>query len=197
MSIVANTPQLVISALHLNYNSIFTCMLLEKEWNDFVHERKTLRVSSPRDGQRSSYFLSLPYTYAILLIILSALMHWLVSESIFIAQIVAYTTEGVETMAYGVTTCGYSCIAIVFVLLLGCLMLSAILAIGCQKYRPGMPLAGHCSAVLSAACQRLPDDTDIVVLPVMWGVVSERRGIQHCAFSSFYIQTVEPGRLVR
>ena len=195
MSVVANIPQLVISVLHLNYNSLFTCMLMEKEWSDFAHERKALRVSSPMKGQRSSYFLSLPYTYAIPLIGLSGVMHWLVSESIFLAQITFYTREGGNI--YDITTCGFSSIAIVFVIILGCLMLVGILGTGCRKYRLGMPLVGHCSAVISAVCQRLPEDSVIVTLPIKCGVISERNGIQHCAFSSFEVQSIESSRLVR
>ena len=50
--LLANLPQLLVSLLHLNYNGLFTCMLMEKEWNDFAYDRKGLRVSSPSEGQK-------------------------------------------------------------------------------------------------------------------------------------------------
>ena len=52
---VANSPQLILSFLYLNYNGLFTCMLLASEWSGFAHERKYLRVTSPVGKKRSSY----------------------------------------------------------------------------------------------------------------------------------------------
>ena len=200
ISLLANLPQLLVSLLHLNYNSIFTCMVMEKEWHNFAHGRKALRVSSPAEGQRSTYFLSLPYRYATPLIVLSGTMHWLVSQSIFPAQI---NPNGEPYEPYPdtafVRSWGYSCIALVFILALGCSMLLAVLLVGAKRLRPGIPFAGHCSAVLSAACQKLPADDEITALPVQWGVVQgdESRAVQHCTFSSFEVQRPVEGRLYR
>ena len=193
--LLANLPQLLVSVLYLNYNSLFTCMLMEKEWNDFAYDRKALRVSSPLDGQRSTYFLSLPYGYAIPLIVLSGLMHWLVSQSIFLAQINPPASDTEKD--HIVRTFGYSCIGIVFVLIVGSSMLLIVLFVGARRYRPGMPLAAHCSAVLSAACQRLPEEKDMTTLPLKWGVVSEDGDIQHCTLSSLEVQAPKQGDLYR
>jgi hypothetical protein len=87
--LVANSPQVLLSAVYFSYNSLFTCMLLGWEWASYAHQRKGLRVSAaPRRGaQRSSYFLSLPYRFALPLMAVSGLLHWLVSQSLFIAVI--------------------------------------------------------------------------------------------------------------
>ena len=85
--LLANLPQTILSFLYLTYNSLFTCMLSGHEWSLFGHHHRTLRVTSPRPGQRSTYWLQIPYTYAIPLMTLSGLLHWLTSQSIFLAVI--------------------------------------------------------------------------------------------------------------
>ena len=193
--VLANLPQLLISLLHLNYKSIFTCMLMEKEWNDSAYIRKRLRVSSPSKGQRSTYFLSLPYRYAIPLIVLSGSMHWVLSQSFFLAQINPNGME-VATFTTIVRSWGYSCIGIVFILILGCLMLLTVLLVGLRRLRPGIPFAGHCSAVLSAACQRSPEDEEITSFPIKWGVIGDG-DVRHCTFSSSKVHLPEEGVLYR
>ena len=53
-----------------------------------------LRVTEPCGLQRSTYYLQLPYLYAIPLLIVSTLLHRLVSQSIFIAHIAVYERRG-------------------------------------------------------------------------------------------------------
>jgi hypothetical protein len=59
-------------------------MLMAKEWSDFAHERKALRVTTPSGGQRSTHYLQLPYGYALPLLAASAVLHWLTSQAIFL-----------------------------------------------------------------------------------------------------------------
>jgi len=63
--LIANSPQVLLSVLYLNYNGLFSCVVANDEWSRFAHSRKPLRVTSPAGQQRSTYFLSLPYRYAI------------------------------------------------------------------------------------------------------------------------------------
>src|SRR5882762_5302147 len=66
----------------------FTSMLAGLEWSQMAWQKKSMRVSqTPRGEQRSSYFLQLPYRYAIPLLGFSAVMHWLVSQSIFLIAV--------------------------------------------------------------------------------------------------------------
>lgn len=56
--------------------------------------RKTLRVSAPVGIQRSSYFISMPLRYGIPLIATMSLLHWLISQSLFVVATVTYESDG-------------------------------------------------------------------------------------------------------
>lgn len=142
---VANSPQVILSFLYLNYNGLFTCMLLASEWSGFAHERKYLRVTSPVGKQRSSYRLQLPYIYGIPLLIISGTLHWLVSQSIFLARIEIFDISGTK-LPHTISTCGYSLIAIITVIALGSVVVLGGIVNGFRVYDAGMPLAGSCSA---------------------------------------------------
>ncbi|PCD39444.1 hypothetical protein FGRA07_00715 [Fusarium graminearum] len=50
--LVSNIPQFIFSMLYFHYNSLYTAMAAAKEWSDFGHKRRPLRVSSsPREFQ--------------------------------------------------------------------------------------------------------------------------------------------------
>ncbi|ORY11736.1 hypothetical protein BCR34DRAFT_483765 [Clohesyomyces aquaticus] len=201
--IMANLPQPILSFLYFSFNGLFTCMLLSVEWNKFGHERKGLRVShAPRGAQRSTYFLQLPYRFALPLMLLSGVLHWLVSQSIFLVAIDLYSDDGLPNLLAtepgGWLTCGYSPIAIISVLILGIFMVLAGFALGYLKYKPGIPLAGSCSAAISAACHSIEWDgvegRKIAISKLQWGVVGTGLdGIGHCAFSSKEVKQPETG----
>ncbi|CBF82947.1 hypothetical protein AN3323.2 [Aspergillus nidulans FGSC A4] len=63
-------------------------MALAAEWSCYAILRRGLRVLwNPKAAQRRSYSLSLPYCYAILLMTLSTILHWLISQSIFLGAV--------------------------------------------------------------------------------------------------------------
>ena len=67
---------------------------------------------------------------------------------------------------------------------------------GFRRFKPGMPLAGSCSAAISASCLALPEDVDAAVLPVMWGEVTKVGGeVGHCAFPSQEVSLPVAGTL--
>ena len=197
--LIANFPQALLSFLYLTYNALFTCMLTAKEWSAFAHQRKTLRVTSPVGNQRSTYWLQLPYRYGIPLLVMSAVLHWLVSQSLFLVQVTvtyqpgeldgSYYAQDDSSQGYRglISSCGYSPIAIITVIPLGALLLLVVIANGFRKYRKGMPLARNCSAAISAACHRPEEDVNAALLPVSWGVVSTDGPIGHCCFTSFEV----------
>ena len=84
----ANSFQVLVSFLYLFYNNILTRQVVADEFIRFLDKnegKKPLRVSSPTNSvQRSSYFLSLPWKYAVPQMIAFMLLHWLVSQSIFV-----------------------------------------------------------------------------------------------------------------
>ena len=174
--------------MYLQFNGLLTAMLVANEWNDFITERKTLRLSSPQGIQRSSYFLSLPYRFAIPLLIISGTLHWLISQSVFVIQSVgmAYGTSFYRHPEFDTSLVGYSNIGMVYSLILASIMILTLVVLGlCNSYRPRpydkehetaaqsyrMPLVSTCSAAISAACHRPAEDGDSHLLPVRWGFV--------------------------
>ncbi|KAI9767495.1 MAG: hypothetical protein M1835_007039 [Candelina submexicana] len=197
--LVANVPQPILSFLYLLINGLCTSMLLAQEWSGFADERKTLRVSNPNGTQRSTYFLQLPYRYALPLLAFSGVLHWLVSQSIFLANVSTYNSDGSLHEANNISTCGYSPIAMMFVLIVGSLLLIFVLGLGARRLNAGMQLAGSCSAAISAACHQPPDDDGAASLPVLWGKLPKefmKEGqIGHCCFSSFSVDKPVVGEL--
>ena len=190
-ALVANLPQVVLSFVFLLYNGLFTSMLLADEWNGYARERKPLRVTDPKGAQVSTYRLQLPYKYGIPLLIASAALHWLVSQSLFLVNMTGYSTKGQKLMQT-ISGIGYSCIAIITVIFFGAILLLLEVLNGFRVHR-GMPLAGSCSAAISAACHRPDEDVDAATKPVMWGVVHSENGVGHCCFTSFEVSRPVPG----
>lgn len=185
----ANMFQIVVSALYLLYNNLMTVMFAASEWNDFVSERKTLRLSVPRGIQRSYYFLLLPYRYSLVLMICSGLLHWLISQSVFVVQTVAYTPSFERNTQMDASSIGASSIEIVFSMATGLLLVLFILFVGFafhygpKKKKHGgrdfaltMPLVSTCSAAISANYHRHKEDKDCSLLPVIWGFVGDKEG---------------------
>ncbi|PUU76463.1 hypothetical protein B9Z19DRAFT_990526 [Tuber borchii] len=192
--LLANLPQTILSFLYLTYNSLFTCMLAGHEWSLFSHHHRTLRVTSPRPGQRSTYWLQIPYTYAIPLMTLSGLLHWLTSQSLFLASIEISDPFGREISdplgsdsLATISGVGYSCIAIIFVLILGIIALLAAAGMGYKRFSAEITTVGCCSAAISAACHAWgADSEEIVGKKVRWGDVgcAPNLGVRHLTFSS-------------
>ena len=184
--LIANLPQTILSFLYLTYNSLFTCMLLGHEWSLFGHNHRTLRVTSPRPGQRSTYWLQMPYTYAIPLVILSGLLHWLTSQSLFLAITEISDPLGVETPLI-LSDLAYSCIAIIFTLTLGVLALLTAAGMGYRQFAAEITTVGSCSAAISAACHAtVADPEELVGKEVRWGDVgiTGTLGVRHLTLSN-------------
>lgn len=140
-------------------------MLLVSEWNSYSILRKGLRVSSSqREGaQRSGYYLQLPFRFSIPLTMASLLLHWLVSQSIFVVNVSMFDYTGAPIPpAYSghLMTCGYSPIAIIFAISLGVLLIGVLLGFGFgATFHTGMPIAGSCSLAMAAACHPCDEDS--------------------------------------
>jgi len=110
--LLANLPQLLLSILYILYNTMLSTFLVQREFSRACQVRKPLRVSEPVGIQRSSYFISLPLRYGIPLYATSGIMHWLLSQSLFLARITAFTADDKVDVSNSFSTCGYSPIAI-------------------------------------------------------------------------------------
>lgn len=199
--VMVNLAQPILSLLYFSYNGLFTCMLLGFEWSQYAHTRKGLRVSRGRSGaQRSTYFLQLPYRFSIPLVGLSGLLHWLVSQSIFLVAVDYYNIVGKPSSNGRLMSCGYSAISMVCVLVLGILMVIASIGFGYIPYAPGMNLVGSCSAAMSAACHSAKwdpaDGHKTARSKLKWGVVDVGEdGVGHCAFSMRKVRFPKHGKV--
>ncbi|KAE8317007.1 hypothetical protein BDV41DRAFT_561918 [Aspergillus transmontanensis] len=171
MALLSNAPQVILSSLYYLINSILTCMLASAEYTSYSVRRRYLRVSWPEGQQRSTYFLSLPYRFSIPTMAISAILHWLLSESIFYVRVYQYDTAGTLDETKTISTCGMSPIAMIFTLSLAGLALVIIFGLALKRFPTQMPLAGNCSLAISAACHPPLDDEDSALKPLMWGEV--------------------------
>jgi hypothetical protein len=184
--IMVNTPQLLFSTLYFMYNGMFTNMVTAAEWTKFATVRKALRVSKPRNGQRSTYWLQLPWKYSLPLLAISILLHWLVSRSLFIVRINVFGWAGKEQPDRDISACGYSPLAILIVILIIVLSLIVMLIAGWQKLTPGIPVCGTNSVAIAAACHYSGNgDVEVSCKPLLWGVTksAEKDSPGHCSVS--------------
>lgn len=165
---IANSPQLIVTISYYFYNSVLTGMLAASEYNSYGIKRKPLRVSFPQKGslQRSTYWLTVPYRYSIPLISVYMVLHWLISESIFYVQLVPYDLHQQPRFDSKLSALGFSPIAIIFALIVGGVMMLALVSLGVgRRLKSDMPLAGSCSAAISAQCHlSIDDDREVVAL---------------------------------
>ncbi len=191
-SIIANIPQVVLSLIYFSYNGLFTSMSLATEWSSFAKKRKGLRVSSqPTGSQRSSYFLQLPYRFAVPLILFSILLHWLIGQSLFLVAIEVYSTRGglsPEPTLHEdsrITSCGWSPVAILCVIIAALVLVIFLFANAARRLPTGMPVAGSCSIAMAAACHSVPYEPEASTHLVIWGATEgeEAGSSGHCSFS--------------
>jgi hypothetical protein len=211
--IVANTPQLLLSFLYLNYNGVMTVMSLAREFSRYGLRQNGLRVSAnPRGAQRSTYFLQPPYRFGIPIIVATSVLHWLLSQSIFLVSTEAIMLKSSNNTDSGVgdieiwdtqtprqlMTCGYSPPAILASICVASLLLIGVVAMSFVKLPSSMPVAASCSAAIAAACHVSIDEVDEISSEkkVMWGIIGgDKQGIGHCAFSIREVERPEDGKL--
>lgn len=199
--LVANLPQFLISLLYLLYNDLFTRMQLGREWTSYSQRHRPLRVTAPTGEQVSQHFLQLPFMYSIPLMIIMIVLHWLVSQSLFLTLIAHYRyvpgspPSGGDVEYSGL---GYSAYGIFLSLVVGALMILALwLYAAILRYPRAMPLARCNSAAISAACHRHDWDTDAARKRVRWGSIGTdpSTGVAHASFSSGPVDELLPGQL--
>ncbi|KAL4892739.1 hypothetical protein BDV59DRAFT_179659 [Aspergillus ambiguus] len=233
--LVANIPQVIISISYYYYNAVLTAMLMASEYDGYAvagtcakanlekrrfAPKKGLRVSGKLHGtQRSTYFLSLPYRYSLPLMGTYAVLHWLVSQSIFYVKVTMYDTSENRVPSADVDACGWSPMALILSIAIGSLMILALVALGLRKFRSCIPLFGSCSAAISAACHP-QGDSDAAAKAIIWGEIvplgshvetklakgviievssvnsdNNRGGFGHCSFTSQDVVQPSPGRI--
>ena len=196
MVAIANLPQVIVSCLYFAYNTVYTSMVSADEWSRFTIQRKALRTSNPTGGQRSTYWLSLPWTYALPLATASSVLHWLISQSLFIARTEVLDTHGnPEPTSY--MEVGYSPVAILIALLFGSGMVLGMVANGCRRLKGGV-LVGNNSLAIAAACHRPERDVGAELRRVRWGAVKHQGSDGspgHCCFTSQEVEVPRVGHI--
>jgi hypothetical protein len=128
------------------------------------------------------------------------LLHWILSQSIFLVRVDFYDANNLQDQS-SISTCGYSNIAIISAIVVGSLGVLVNLGIGFRRFRPGIPLAAGCSAVISASCHRPEEDENASLERVKWGVVSGSKSIVgeepywHCCITSLEVEEPVKGTL--
>ncbi|PLB49785.1 hypothetical protein P170DRAFT_510249 [Aspergillus steynii IBT 23096] len=209
--LVANAAQLIFSMLYFSTNSLLSAMTLAAEWSRFAVQRRGLRISSPPQvAQRSSYFLSLPIYYGIPFMLICALLHWLISQSLFVVSVEAYTIDHARDRSQDLITCGFSPVAIVSAVGVAAAIAIIVSGLACRRLASGMPIAGSCSLAIAAACHPYFDPNylggdgiaeiqfygeDVALVPIKWGAVRLDGGLGHCTFSADEVDLPDEGRV--
>ena len=174
----ANSFQVLVSCLYLCYNNILTHQIIAAELLSFLREKKTLRVSFPQHArQRSSYFLSLPWRYALPLMAAFITLHWLVSQSVFTVQTTAYGPgqNGAPIPSTNASRLGYSPLGILLTTILGAILILALVANSCRRYKYVVPALLPRMATdrntIRALCVSAKEDREAHLYLVQLGIV--------------------------
>jgi hypothetical protein len=194
---MSNVAQIVLSIYYFNFNAAFTSMALSYEWNQMAKEQKGLRVTKPEGDQRGTFFLQLPYRFAIPLAATSTLLHWLLSQTLFFVRIDVVDDRGTRVEDSSVAACGFSRLSCLVLLLVLGLLLVSILGISSTQIEEEIPLAVSNSLMISAACHYSTNGSSASLEKVQWGVVDvgNTNEMKHCSFSSRPVTAPEAGEV--
>ncbi|PGH17413.1 hypothetical protein AJ80_04783 [Polytolypa hystricis UAMH7299] len=196
-AITANLPQLAMAMLYFVNNGIIASMFIAADWSCFAFKSQTLMVTSPAGKQRGTWFFGAPMTYGVPLLTIHTLLHWLVSQSLFIVQAEVYDDDKPPTRR---SNCGYSPIAMIFTLIAGSLIILSAVVLGFRKFKPGSPpVVSTCSAAISATCHLLtPRDEKVVYQELRWGEIGPvSLPITYCSLAPAAFWNDEPGIYAR
>lgn len=177
-ALVANTPQLILSLLYLVLNGVMTKIALAEEWSHLSTSYRALRVSYARGAQRSTYFLTLPYRVGLPLMVFSTTLHWLASQSIFLAKI-----DDEKDDSQSLTSCGASVLGMVCFLAVLLMLLAFLASFGMRQIPCTIPIVGSSSLAISSACHT-PLGT-CTMQPLKWKAVPVEQGENENVIESF------------
>ncbi|KAI1326475.1 hypothetical protein F5Y16DRAFT_374870 [Xylariaceae sp. FL0255] len=176
--LLVNSLQLLVSFAYFYLNNTITRQLVTLEWVQLL-EKNPLLVSWPEGMQRSSTLLSMPLPYSIVFLTISPILHWLVSQSVFVIQTEGYES-GKETIRMPLkdsTRAGFSVLGIILVTVTATTLVVVFLIHTRMRKYSNVPLSflrmGTSSAAISAVCHPPRQNTNAHLLPVRLGVVNE------------------------
>ena len=174
--LLANLPQAVLSFVYLSYNDMVTCMVLSAEFVRHAHEHKGLRVSFPHGEQRGTYTLSLPLKVSVPLLVASGILHWAMSQSLFLAKVNVLNPFGVVNEDRSFSTLGWSALALLILLIVSGLMVIALVVSGFRRFDEGAPTVGSNSRAMLAASFTIGDGKAEALKKVRYGVLGSVGG---------------------
>jgi hypothetical protein len=203
MAIIANIPQVILAGIYVVYMGIMTSMFIAADWSVYASKSQTLMVSSAVGEQRGTWLLGAPLGYGLALLALHTLLHWFVSQSIFVVQLVIYNKNGMpDTQWETLSNCGYSPFAIICSIVAAVVLLLTAFIFMLRRFPAGSPpVASTSSAAISASCHPVVRSEGLIYKGLRWGVDGGfGNGFQHCSFVSaegwnFQIQGPQPGVL--
>lgn len=196
--VIANSAQLIVTVAYYFFNRVLTSMLASAEYSSYGTDRKALRVTWPvKDSkQRSTYWLSVPYKYGIPILLLFTAIHWLVSQGYYYVLMIPYGADDQPLYEKKISSLGFSPLPILITAVIGFIVGMLLLSLAFRRLKSLIPLAGTCSAAISAACHP-PEDVCTATAAhgeLIWGETSlppdciddesdgcEVRG--HCSFT--------------
>ena len=188
-ALIANAPQSFLSFLYMVYNTFFTLMHVGEDWDLYgaytettrhifqVSAKKAthryLRVSNPKGKQKSTHTLNLPLRFALPLVCVSGLLHWLMSQSLYLANISVIPRDGTLPRHDEITTVAYSPQGMILLCALAIVMFLIVGAYASRRYGGQMSIVGSNSAAIAAAChvgnQSERRRREIVLRKIAWG----------------------------
>lgn len=186
VSLLANTPQLVLAIVYYFYNGILVSIFTAREYCFFAFETRHLRVATPAGDQLGPWLLGMPFGWGIAFNILQTLLHWLISQSLFVVDILISNENGMPDFNRdSILNCGFSPLAVTCALVVILVMFLAIIILGLIKLPRGSPpLAGNCSAAITAACHWRSTNENTPYMALKWGCTEVYPdGVGHCSFA--------------
>lgn len=197
--LLVNTPQVLVSVVYVLYNAVLTSTVLTAESSAYSLVRRALRVSQPRGDQRSTYWLSLPYQYALPLMATMGILHWLISQSLFLVRFRLYPDHDSPEPRKTTSGCGWSPLAVFWSCVVGAVLILSLHLNSFRRLPQGMPVLSSCSAALSAASHRENrEDEDMVERKLMYGDKGANGdGSSRVGFSAEEVDPLVDGTLYR
>ena len=203
-AVLANLPQLGLSALYLTHNNFITRLCTALEFRGYTLRRRGLRVSAPTKGtaQRESHFLSVPLRWSLLNIAVFVILHTVMSQTLFLHRVYALYpnsfTNPDDIGRYLVSMIGFSPLSSFVLSLLLSLLVIIIIVIGCWTVDWRFPDTTGSSWKLATTCNPPKGSMNTHEQEVRWGVTQKHKedGSVQCSFSSLAVRPPVKGEPV-